>query len=106
MGGEADLTEGLISEEHVKNKSGFGNSRLRVLPSWRGGDRAQSSPDWCRCPFASGLAASAPSAPCHYLEKKKRFKHKLVSVLGFWGRSLVLSLQDLTSNCFEEKLKN
>lgn len=57
MGGDADLIEGLISEEHGKNKSGFGNSRLRELPSWRDGDRAQSSPYWCSFPFASRLVS-------------------------------------------------
>lgn len=67
VGGEGDLTEGLIREEHGKNKSRFGNSRLQVLPSWRGGDRAQPSPDCCRSPFASGLVSllslHAPAIP-------------------------------------------
>lgn len=81
MGGEADLTEGLISEGHVKNESGFGSSRLRVLCSCRSGDRAQSSPDWCKCPFASGLVSLRSLHTLALPEKKKRFKHKLVSVL-------------------------
>lgn len=85
MGGEADLTEGLISEEHVKNKSGFGNSRLRVLPSWRGGDRAQSSPDWCRCPFASGLVSLRSLRTLSRPEKKLKKRDLNINWFLFWG---------------------
>lgn len=61
VGGETDLTEGLISEENGKNKSRFGNSGLQVFPSWRGGDRAQTSPDCCSLP--RDLSAASPSTP-------------------------------------------
>lgn len=89
MGGEGDLTEGLISEEHGKNKSRFGNSRLQVLPSWRGGDRAQTSPDCCRSLFASGLVSLLSLHALAIPEGKKK-PNKNIIWLSFgenvWGK--------------------
>lgn len=111
MGGEADLTEGLISEEHGKNKSRFGNSGLQVLPSWRGGNRAQTSPDCCcRSLFASGLVSRLSLHTLAIPERKKKKPTKNIIWLSFgkncWGKRLVLNLQDLTFISVKKSLRN
>lgn len=77
-----------------------------MLPSWRGGDRAQSSPDWCRCLFASGLVSLLSLHTLALPKKKKKGGDSNINWFLFGERSLVLSVQDLTSYCFEGKLKN
>lgn len=71
MGGEADLTEGLISKEHGKNKWVWQQQAANAsqLERWGTGHRAVQI--GAGVPLPQDLSASSPSTLWHYLKKKE-----------------------------------